>query len=717
MKPKSFAMMLAGLLLSTGVQAEPQVTEELVVSGNRLETQVVSPARQVTELTRNEIELQLNAGGNLAEVIAQTTPGMGQPSQTFTNYAQTLRGRNTLVLIDGVPMNTNRGVSRDLFNIHGESVEKIEIVRGGNAIYGSGATGGVIFITTRRATSGQENETGLSVTVPAAEYDADGLGYRIYQGLFGASGGFDYAVNLAYEKTGANFDANGDRIAPEPSQGDMFDANIWNLHAKLGFDFAPGRRLQLSVLRFDAGQDTDFASDPSVAGEPPQSIRARAIEGLRLEEQNTAQNTVVSIDYFQDDVINSRLHAQVFYRDYLTRFYPFDARNFATWRHLAQSELEAEVSGGRLTMTTPLSWSEEGDTELVWGLDLLRDESSMPVLVYDGDAYDQSGGLVFQQTGKKTLMPPITHDSQAVFAQLHHRINEQWSLDGGVRYDRTEMSFNDFVTLPQTLEPNPEITRGGEVDYDDWLVNASVVFTPSGNHEWYLAYNQGFELPDVGLQVRNATAEFDINSSDLQAIKTDNYEIGWRGQWERVAASLALFQSTSDLGRVQTENFGLTLSRNKEKITGLEATLDMQLNERWAGGATLSRIEGEERAEGADDFQDMNGFRIPPLKITGYVQHESTDDWLNRLQVLYSDSEDYRLNGNAAFGRRKVDSYWTLDWLSRWNLRNGSVELGVENLLNEDYFPVYSQLLRSNNNTSHIPARGRTLRLGYRLQW
>ena len=167
MAPGALRTALLCLALSRGVQAQPQVPEEILVTGDRLDTSIMSPAHQATSLSREAIELQLKVNASLSEAIAREVPGMGQPSQTFTNYAQSLRGRDMLVLIDGVPMNTNRGVSRDLFNIHSENVERVEVVRGGNAIYGSGATGGVIFIETRPATGSHERESGLSFGAPA----------------------------------------------------------------------------------------------------------------------------------------------------------------------------------------------------------------------------------------------------------------------------------------------------------------------------------------------------------------------------------------------------------------------------------------------------------------------------------------------------------------------------------------------------------------------
>lgn len=705
------------VLLGSNIMAdEVKQLDAIEVNANRLDSNLISPARQVTVLNRKQIEEEMTTGASLAEVLAKLVPGMGQPSQTYTNYAQNLRGREALVLVDGVPMNTNRDVSRVLFNTSSDSIEKIEIVRGGNAIYGSGATGGVIFITTREATADHRRETGVGFSSQTSFDSKDGLGYRAYQGLSGSFDSFDYAATLSYEHAGSRFDADGDRIAPEPSQGDMFDADMWEASAKLGWDLAFDQRLQMTLMHYQADQDTDYGSDATVTSAPLRSVKARAVDGLQLSDQNTTENDFISLDYFHDDILKSVMHVQGYYRTYMTRFYPFDARGNASNAHLSQTEMEATVFGGRLTMTTPFEFLTAQASEVVWGMDLQSDESSMPVNVYDGAAFDASNGLVFVPTGKKTYMPPITNESEAVFAQLRHRFNQQWSMDFGVRYEDVSTEFNDFVTLPQTLQPNPVVTQGGKVTYDTWLGNASVLFSPVQGQEFYLSFNQGFDLPDIGLQVRNAQPGFDLNSSDLQALETDTLELGWRGIWEQVSASFAIYQSTSDLGRVQTENYGLTLFRNKEEINGLEATIDATLDDDWRVGSTLTYIVGEETPDGGDTV-DMNGFRIPPLKWTLSVEYQIAPNWSNRIDAMYSASEDYRIDGNESFGRREVDSYWALDWTSRWTFNSSHLDVGLENLLNEEYYPVYSQLLRSSTNTSHIPARGRTLRVSYVMDW
>lgn len=689
------------------------VTEQVLVVGNRIDSEIMDPARQVTVLSGVELQ-RLSAGaGNTAELLSKLVPGMALASQTLTNYSQTLRGRDILVLIDGIPMGTNRDTSRDLFNIHPAQIERVQVLRGGNAIYGSGASGGVIAITTRRGGAAFEAATSLAVDGSAVDFESDSLGYKLSQFVSGTAAQIDYAFSGAVEHRGAFFDAEGARIAPEPSQGDMFDANILSFSAKVGKTFND-QRLQFSAVYYDADQDTEFGSDPSVNAAEPGTVRAQARDGLVLEQQNSIENQLLSLDYVHRNLLGSELHLQVYHRDYTTRFYPFDAREIGSWGNLiAQTYLENDTSGLRLTVDTPLA----SQTELVWGLDISQEQSANPVTVYNEAAYVAGDGLVFAPEGDRIFMPEISHDSAGAFAQLRHRFTEQLALDAGLRYEYIEASFNDFITLAQSTQPNPQVTPGGSTDYDAWLGNLSLVYTLNPHHEFYAAYNEGFELPDIGLRVRYASADFSLASSELEPVVTDNYELGWRSVWDNLEASAAAFYSTSELGRVTALNFGLSLERKEERIRGIEASADYRLNQQWQFGGSLTYIEGEDRPEGKT-FQDMNGFRIPPLKVIGYLNYEPSEASSYRLRVLHSGNRDYRLNGETGFGRRDVNAYTTFDLIGHWMLaKDHGLTLSIENLLNEDYYPVYAQLLRSSSNTSHIPARGRWLQLAYSYQW
>ena len=226
-------------------------------------------------------------------------------------------------------------------------------------------------------------------------------------------------------------------------------------------------------------------------------------------------------------------------------------------------------------------------------------------------------------------------------------------------------------------------------------------------------------MPDIGVQMRNARPGFDIGSSELEPVKTNNYELGWRGAvGNNTTASVAVFYTTSKLGDVQSFNNGLILTRTKERVYGVEAAADyLTDDEIWGAGGTFTWMKGQEQPDGGE-WRNMTGYRIPPVKLTGYVQYRPNERWSNRIQANYYASKDYRLDGVASFGRREVNSYFTVDVMSRYQFtKKDTVTVGIENLFNREYYPLYSQLMRSGTNTSRLPAAGTVLTLTYQHRW
>lgn len=722
------AAIAGGAPLSTLAQEAPSADRGTVaahelntveVRVDRIKSDLVNPTRQVTVIEREQIEELKTGSTNLATMLSKLIPGMADSSRTVTDFGQTLRGRSALVLVDGIPLNTNRDSARNLATIDPSNIERIEVLRGSSALYGAGASGGIISITTRTAGGPPTADTTVTLGTPLTRLSKEGLSANVQQHFSGSQGPIDYAFHVGAQRIGSPYDAHGHRIAPEPSQGDLFDSNVYNVSGKLGWRIDGQQRVQLSLSRYHARQNTDYASDPSVGRLPPGSATARAIRGLQLDNQNELRNTVLNLDYQHQDFYGSTVSTQFYYRDYFTRFPPFDARTVATrGGNVDQISQNSNVFGGRLTVGTPLGTSKQ--TKLLWGADYNQERSDMPLDVFDAARYDASGGLVFRPTGQLTYMPPLTTRSGGVFGQLQHKFDERWSMEGGVRYERASASFDDFVPLSQSKVANPVGVKGGTVDYGAWLFNIGAAFAPVKGQEFYGAFSQGFQLPDIGLQIRNARPGFDINASSLEPVKTNNYELGWRGALgSNTLANVAVFYTTSKLGDVQSFNNGLILTRTKERIFGVEAAADyLTDDEKWGVGGTFTWMRGREQPQGGSSFQNMTGYRIPPLKLTAYVQYRPVSQWSNRLQLSYYAGRDYRLNGQNSFGRRETSSYTTLDLISRYQLtRKDTITIGIENLLNRDYYPLYSQLLRNSNNTSRLPASGITLTAMYQHRW
>ncbi|MBD1583547.1 TonB-dependent receptor [Pseudoalteromonas sp. S16_S37] len=696
-KKSLLGVSVSALLASVSHPVFADDLERIEIRAERIASDLNSIARNVSVIDEQTLRTQFASAQNIAEVLAKTMPGMAPPTPALTNFGTTLRGRNALVLIDGVPMNTNRNISRDLHNLHPAQVERVEVFRGGNALYGSGATGGVIYIYTK---SGQQTaEIASSIEVKNGAF-------TLAQSFTGQVDDWQYRVGASYENVDSFSDAQGDRLAVEPSQGDAFDSDIYSFDAKVTKTWQQ-QQLSISLLSYILEQDTDYASDPSVKA-LPYIHKAQTIKGLQLDKQNEINNLVFNIGYQNQLSENNKLATQFYYRDYDARFAPFDGRPYATWNHLAQTYLESTNLGAKLTINSTF-----GDNiELDWGIDAQDERSEMPVTTYDGDVYDNSGFLKFKETGDKAFVPEISHRTIAAFVQARANITKQLGVEGGLRAERIDASFDDFTTLGQGVA-----ISGSSYDYDSTVYNVGLTYDINDNHTVYVAFNEGYELPDIGLQIRYATSQFDLSQSSLQPIESRDRELGWRGAIGPLDFSAAYFVSKSDLGGVKSEGMGLSVSRNEVKIDGFEVTSSWAIKSSLNAEFSYSKANGDEKAQNAEQFQQMNGFSIAPSKLTAQLNYDINSNWRTNLTLMKSGSKDYRLAGKNAFGRREVQSYTLVDFNSQIDLEQGTVTVGIENLFNNQYFPVYSQLQRNGNNTSSIPGRGRTFSVNYRMVW
>ena len=143
-------------------------------------------------------------------------------------------------MIDGVPQNPNSGFNTELNHIDPDVIERIEIVRGPSAVYGDGATGGIINIITRAATDkpvAYEFEVNTSVGLTSIEDDSFGYGIQI--GAAGTDERSNIRAMLSYDVTNAQFDADGDRIPFNRSA----DTDRLGFLAKPGHEFTDQQRI------------------------------------------------------------------------------------------------------------------------------------------------------------------------------------------------------------------------------------------------------------------------------------------------------------------------------------------------------------------------------------------------------------------------------------------------------------------------------------------
>jgi iron complex outermembrane receptor protein len=721
------------------LSAAPTALTQQVVTATRSAVSIAAVPGAVTVVTRDQIEEQTKAVPRLGPMLAQLVPGLGAATENLSNFGQNIRGRAILVLIDGVPQSTSRNVSRDFINIDPAMVERVEVVRGATSVYGNGATGGVINIITRRGAADRLRfTTELSTEASLSRPGAAGLGPRLAQGVSGTRGAVDFVASAAAARTGALFDAEGDRVPPDPTgQGGFAETNSYDLFGKAGITFGArdAQRLVLSANRFRSAQETDHASDFSINALPPYQQKARTLSGLELANGQGTTNTMLNAEYTHGDLRGSRVLAQAYARDYHTVFRPFDDRRYRTVTDTAadgttstrreytsgnvmQTYVNSEKYGGRLQAETPLL--RRLGASVLWGADYTDETTEQPVHLYDSVAFAQSNGRVFRQTGGAPFVPPLDLRTLGLFAQFAVNPVDRVMLRGGVRHERASVEVDDFTAL------NGVSIQGGVLRFDPVLWNAGVVVTVTDAVNAFANYSEGFSLADIGLVIRQPPPGFSLGDREANPQQVDQYEVGMRGSWRRVQASATAFRNTSELGTSVGAN--LQVVRAPERVRGLELTLDLQPHERLSVGGTYTWTEGEfwTRVGTDSTWQPLNTFRIQPPKLTAYLDHLTLARWRNRVQVLYSGDRDRAYEAfldrpaidpaQPAFGERRVENYTVVDLLSTVDLGHGVLSVGVRNLLNVQYFPIVSQLMPV-GNVSYSAAPGATLSVGYSVSY
>ena len=150
--------MTLGLAVVAGASALPLQAQEsndtVVVVGSRTPTQISQIPGTVLVIEHEELQQQLDTGADLKSALGKLVPGLDLAPQGRTNYGQNMRGRSVQVLIDGVSMNSSRGLSRQFDAIDPFNIDHVEVISGANSLYGGGATGGIINIITRKGKAG-----------------------------------------------------------------------------------------------------------------------------------------------------------------------------------------------------------------------------------------------------------------------------------------------------------------------------------------------------------------------------------------------------------------------------------------------------------------------------------------------------------------------------------------------------------------------------------
>ncbi len=667
---------------------------QVSASTTRLPFSEAAMPNTITVIDRVQLEQQLALTRDLSQVLANLVPAFAPSRQKMTSFGESLRGRQPLYLVDGVPQSTPlRDGSRDAHTIDPALIERIEVIHGANALQGLGASGGIINIITKRAprTDGErfhEVNVGASSALPE---ESDGLGTRASY-LYGQrSGGFDLVAGASHATEGLHYDADGRALAVNGVQGDLMDSEALNLFAKLGWTLGETRRLQLTANRYDLEGQGNYVSVP---GNPATGVTATSVRGDLPLDPPRNESTSLVLDYSDRDFAGGLLQAQLFWVDFAARYGSSPWNNFygdgLVW--IDQSQNESEKLGAKA------SWSR-GDLfglplRATLGLDLQQDETVQRLLASDLD-----------------WVPVTTYRSLSPFVQAEWSLSDALTLTGGLRHERGKLKVDDYVTLPVY---GTQSVEGGEPETSETLPNVGLVWRATGSLSFYASYAEGYTVADIGRVLRaiNVPGRAVEDLVDLSPVVADNEEIGLDYDDGRWSAHLAAYRSGSDLGSLLvydpvTDSYNV--SRQKTQIRGFEGNIAVRAGDAARLGVAYARTSGryDRNLDGELDT-DLEGINISPDRATAFWEQDWGHGIATRLQASHAFDREFERFGSAV---ARFEGYTTVDLQAAIALPVGRLSVGVENLLGKQYISYYSQTTPSADD--YVAGRGRVLSLAW----
>ncbi len=273
--------------------------QKIIVTATRTPKNIAEIAGTVQTIEKQQIEQQATAGRKIADILAQLVPSLGVSSGTTTNYGQTMRGRDVMIMIDGISQNGSRDVARQLNSISPGMIERIEVLSGATSIYGSGSTGGIINIITKRADSTKpvSFETKLGIT-SSDTFRSDSLAYEIGQSISFNKDNINGFLGANFTSRGSQFDSHGDRIAIAPMQGSRPDTDTIDINSRINIDLTDNQSLSLGAQYYKDEQDTNYGPDYGknyIYGGAPNSYIGK--KGLEISNQPFTERYAFNTQY------------------------------------------------------------------------------------------------------------------------------------------------------------------------------------------------------------------------------------------------------------------------------------------------------------------------------------------------------------------------------------------------------------------------------------
>ncbi|MDQ1194739.1 TonB-dependent receptor [Agrobacterium sp. SORGH_AS 787] len=669
------------------------VLQTITITAGRAPQQISQTAKTVHVVEADEIQSRARSGESLQQILAAEIPSFDAASYgARSSYGQNLRGRTALVLIDGVSLNSARGVSRQFDSIDPFNIERVEVLSGATAIYGGNATGGIINIITKK---GKDAQDGLHAEITtgvesgfrgSGDFDRSGSAAVTYN-----KDDWDARFSVSTSRTGNYYDGSGTLLVPDITQTSTASTQRIDVMGSIGYQIDASRRFEIGGQYYDSEQSSDYGiyfGQNLAAIRNPRLFETR--DGYSSDFDPATRRAMVNATYTDDDFLGQNLLLQGFYRSERVQFHPFPSSTY-----FFGSSQDTDYYGFKAAMV-----SEPADRlKLTYGIDADRDSFSSSQNIFDMLTAMRSGALDFDTIGVTGLYPKIDVSTIAGFVDVSYELTDALTLSGGARYQHVYTNVGDFVgavqqvAILQGTAQSADAIAGGSVNYDAFLFNAGATYSLSDTQQVYTNFAQGFELPDpakyygVGTYTLSGghyslLRSVNVAQSALEAIKPNSFELGYRFDDGTYNAAAAAFYSLSDRSiSLNRTTLAIEMQDQERRVYGFEGKVGAKLSHGLDVGMLGQWVKTEVKDPSGWSRYTVGSASVP--KLGGHVGWAG-DALSLRLQGEHifdlADDAGYSIKGYTLFN---------LTGAYKFEAANATVNFGVHNLFDKDYTTIW----------------------------
>ncbi|MFO2466147.1 TonB-dependent siderophore receptor [Pseudomonas sp. 15FMM2] len=567
----------ATTLPATSISAEVDEDDPRVKDTNTA-TRTATPVRYVPQAIDSVKTENLRAYGT--NDLGQALSGIPNVSSGADTRFDSLRIRGFDVsndfYLDGIRDDSQ--YVRDLHNI-----ERIDVLKGPAAVlYGRGGQGGIVNRVSKLPQAGRASSI-------EAQGGTNGL-RSLYTDLStDPSDNISLRLNMGNEDTDSFRDGiSGNRKLFAPSMSWQLAPQLnWLVQYEYSrYDRTPDRGIPgVNGRPADVGRDTTYGDSRDYIDDTSQSLRSKLAYELNDSWQLRHTLGVFKLDSDFDNTYLSGYNAatnqvarQRWQQDLTTRnvFNNVELEGgFSTFglehRLLTGVELGSQRRDPKLYTATPV---KDGG-QAVPDLDLNQPNRHL----------SHTGAMKISSDNHTEV------ESRGLYVQDQLRLNDQWQVLAGLRYDRFEVDTTSKVANSHQ-----------KVDSHHTSPRLGVVWTPLDNHSFYASWSKTFSPTGGGLI--GITPNAPGNANDLSPELTRQKEIGVKSDWfdDRLSTTLAVYELELYNRRTRApENPLITLLSGEQRSRGIELTATGKIVDNWY-------VRGGIGVQDAKVVKDKNGF-------------------------------------------------------------------------------------------------------------